>query len=154
MSSQSAPAARLQFSIAGLLSYFIGMAVYFAMWSTWWSWMQPPYRENRSLAMLLITVLTAWAVLQWLYRTWRLPQAETVHFAGPYIVLAACGIIGAIGLIVLPFQHHTSEPVAGFLAGALIALVASCGVSAAVSFPAATAMLLYLCMRPVGSETT
>jgi hypothetical protein len=135
----------LQFGIAGLMSYFIGTAVYFALIATVNAWARAEATGGRMEAWLLIaTPLMTWIVLEALYRKWRLRQAEIVHGVVPIAVVV-------FGAVALPFavlawcaRWPEGAQMPDVLLGSLAVMAATCGWSSIVSFPAATLMLLVL----------
>jgi hypothetical protein len=143
---------RRQFTLAGLLSYMLAASVYFAMIAS----VRPLLVDEggpRNWWSAAATVPTAWCVLWVLYRLWRLPQALRVHYAGPVMVLCFLLLAAAFVLFWWVTQLSISNPsltaCLGFSAGGMLI---GCGLSTAVSLPAATLMLLYLCTRPARAE--
>jgi hypothetical protein len=105
------------------------------------------------VAVVLIPV--AWFVFWWLYRKWRLPQAQTIHYSGPLMFLAVatyfggmfvCGeaIAAAQYMDARELPHEVAEGAYIFLKVVLVAAWSGCAVSTLVSFPASIFMLLYL----------
>jgi hypothetical protein len=148
---------RRQFSLAGLLSYMLAASVYFSMIAS----VRPLITESPRTPMqwpAVATIPTAWFVLWALYRRWRLPHALRVHYAGPVIVLCILLPAAVVVLAGWMIQVVMANPVAtvpSFLECSWVAaagLLIGGGLSAAVSLPAATAMLLYLCTRPVAAD--
>lgn len=150
---------RRQFTLAGMLSYGLAVGVYCSMLSSLRPLLSREYWDfgRGNIGTIYLTVPTAWCVLWWLYRRWRLSQALRVHLAGPVIAIAILGVGLCLGIVCGLFALALSpwgSPRAGletagnaFKAVALGMLYA-CGISSAVSLPAATVMLLYLMLRP------
>lgn len=142
----AALAVRRQFTLAGLLSFFVGASVYVSMMASVLPLLLSREPASRAFRANLVTVPTAWLVLWLLYRRWRLRQAIIVHYAGPVMVTALFMLFGLIPWFLTRWPY---VPYAGELAGdAVILLLMGCGLSAAISLPAAVLMLLYLCTRP------
>jgi hypothetical protein len=151
---------RRQFTLAGLLSFMLAVGVYCSMLVS----LRPLFdrdsdRNKSELLAILVSIPTTWCILLWLYRRWRLPQARNVHLAGPVIAISLMLLVGVIGALVYlagfcfsikprPVEFHS------IVQGVFAAMMCACGISAIVSLPAATLMLLYLMLRraigPVG----
>jgi hypothetical protein len=149
-------APRRQYTLAGMLSYMLAVGVYTSMLTTVRPVLEWDSRPGTKIWPIFATVATAWCVLSWLYRKWRLPQARKVHYTGPVIVLA-------LSLMASPFVIMgaiASSPSRGLSLAALgeyvqvvaFAMFYACGVSATVSLPAATLMLLYLMLPSAEDE--
>jgi hypothetical protein len=150
---------RRQFTLAGMLSYGLAVGVYCSMLSSLRPLLSREYWDfgRSSIGTIYLTVPTAWCVLWWLYRRWRLPQALRVHLAGPVIAIAILGVglclgimFGLFALAQSPrdFSQTGLERVGDIFKVVSDALIYACGISTAVSLPAATLMLLYLMLRP------
>ena len=147
------PTPRRQFSLAGLLSYVLAASVYFSMIAS----VRPllgEWRGPMSWWPVAATIPTAWCVLWLLYRQWRLPQALRVHYAGPVIML--CFLLPAAVVVLMIWAAElfsVRDPSLTYcLEFAALSMLIGCGLSTAVSLPAATLMLLYLCTRPAGTD--
>jgi hypothetical protein len=147
---------RRQFTLAGLLSFMLGASVYCSMITSVIAWVPSSSRPG-PVWPVVMTVLTAWCVLRWLYRRWRLPQATRVHLVGPVIVIWFLVIAGFVSLCIglasvartPPESFQAVLTVLGdALQFAFFMMLYACGASTAVSLPAATLMLLYLMLQP------
>jgi hypothetical protein len=147
---------RRQFTLAGMLSFVLAVGVYCAMLASlrplfsqdYWEFGRGTFWPNYT------TVPTAWCVLWWLYRRWRLPQAQKVHYTGPVIALVLLAVwlffaipIGIVSAIRSPPESYLAI-VTDALSVIFVAMLYACGVSTVVSFPAATMMLVYLMVQP------
>jgi hypothetical protein len=160
ISLEQAP--RRQFTLAGLLSFMVAVSVYFSMVTSVWT-MIAANRGTPPVWPAFLAVPITWCVLWWLYRRWRLPQAMRVHCIGPKIAIGVLAIIGFFG-VCIGLVSAVKSPWESFFAIPMILLAASwtvvagvlygCCISAAVSLPAATFMLLYLMLRPTTGQET
>jgi hypothetical protein len=140
---------RRQFSLAGLLSFTLATSVYFSMIASVRPLLLAGPRGPVSWWPAAAAIPTAWCVLWALYKRWRLPHALTVHYSGPVMML--CFLLPAAAVVLMIWITHFSmnDPSATACLGVACAgMLIACGLSAAVSLPAATLMLLYLCTRP------
>jgi hypothetical protein len=158
--ARSALSPRRQFTLAGWLSYMLAAGVYFSMLAS-----IPPLigwgNKIPTLWPALATIPTAWCVLWWLYRRWRLPDVMKVHYAGPLIALVVLTIVVAIGIcigiaaVVRSPQDLVQQGPGAVLwttVGTAGVVLYGCGMSTLISLPAATLMLLYLMLRPAASD--
>jgi hypothetical protein len=144
-----------------MLSFTLAVAVYSSMIASAWPLV---HRDDWEFGRAAIwptctTIPTAWCLLWWLYRRWRLPHALRVHRTGPVIALwliaaGLCfGVFAAVACLAdLPPESPTAianGAVEG-MAVAVFVMLYACGISAAVSLPCATLMLLYLTVQPAG----
>jgi hypothetical protein len=146
-------APRRQYTLLGMLSYMIAVAVYSSMMAS----LRPLFawdEYSHSMWPVFVTIPTAWCVLWWLYRKWHLPQALRVHYVGPVIALVpiAIGAFTAVVSLLRPTDTYLSE-LGNLMAGGAMITLYACGVSAAVSLPSATVMLLYLMLRPASDKS-
>ncbi len=139
---------RRQFTLAGLLSYMLAASVYFSMFASLPS-LRAVELERQRWWPAAAAVVIAWCVLCVLYRLWRLPQAQRVHFAGPLMAICLLWLpaLILIGSWAAP-SSSSQSPMLLCLETAGALLLIGCGLSTAVSLPAATLMLLYLATRP------
>jgi hypothetical protein len=150
---------RRQFTIAGMLSYTLAAALYCSTLASvrpLVDWDSRP----RTVWLALTTVLTAWCVLWWLYRRWRLSQAIGVHCAGPAITLVFVAVwllftipIGINSAIRSPPESCLAA-VSDTCRGPFVVMICVYGVSTAVSLPVATVVLLCLMLSPVPERMT
>jgi hypothetical protein len=154
---QTPPVPRRQFTLAGMLSYMLAVAVYCSMIAALRSLVEREFGPSR-VWPVYTTIPTAWCVLWWLYRRWRLPLALKIHQAGPVIALGLLGVgffvgigIGIAATIGAP-PGYDPAILRNVLEAAYVAMMWACGASTAVSLPAATLMLLYLMLRPASNE--
>jgi hypothetical protein len=151
-------ASRRQFTLAGMLSFVLAVGVYSSMIASVRPLIGSDYDRQPTMWPVFTTILTAWCVLWWLYRKWRLPQALRVHYTGPAIVMVL--LIMASPFAILEIASSSSPHDSGLMRLLDVLEVAAgvvlygCGVSTAVSLPVATVMLLYLMLRPAPSEET
>jgi hypothetical protein len=137
-------AAGRQFGLADVMAYLLAGSVYMAMVVS-----LEPLVEGRAAGQPepsqwpgVISTAIAWGVLWFLYRRWRLRPALLVHCAGP---LAAAMTI-AMALVVGFFEWGDTP--GEFRARVFAILLASCSLSALVSFPVATLLLVCRGLRP------
>jgi hypothetical protein len=151
---------RRQFTVAGMLSFMLAVGVYCSMLASLRPLLNRNYLDSERATFwpIYATVLTAWCVLWWLYRRWRLPQALRVHYAGPLIAVLLVGIglcLGILfGLFSIAYSRTNSlsmvlRDAEDILKTAFVAMIYACGISTAVSLPAAAVMLVYLMLLPV-----
>lgn len=134
---------RRQFTLAGLLSFFLAGSVYLSMLASAGPMFQ--WRSERPWWPLLVTTPTAWIILVFLYPRWGVRQALAVHFVGPVLTLS---FAVPISLLAILFGDHVDGATFCELIGMTgLAALYGCGVSTAVSLPAAVAMLVYLGAR-------
>lgn len=151
---------RRQFTLAGWLSFMLAVGVYSSMVSSFRTLLERDLGP-KNVWPVFATIPTAWCALWWLYRRWRLPQAQRVHTIGPLIAkwILTIGVPASICVAIIyafrwpPPSFSEALQVALGIAVAWVAfLFYACAVSAAVSLPAATVMLLYLMLRPAADE--
>ncbi len=100
-----------------------------------------------------VAVVIAWCVLRLLYSLWGLPQALRVHYAGPVMALCLLGFLAILVVTIWTARFSLDEPPPLLcLKVAEAGVLIGCGLSTAVSLPAATLMLLYLATRPADPD--
>jgi hypothetical protein len=156
---------RRQFTLAGMLSFVLAVGVYCSMLTSLRPLVSRDYLEYDPGPTwpIFTTVPTAWCVLWWLYRRWRLPQALRVHYAAPVVALGliAAGLCAGVCVELVSLAHWPpgsdltiDRDVGNALSTAIVAMIYACGVSTLVSLPAATIMLVYLMLPPASSQQT
>ncbi|MCE5268625.1 MAG: hypothetical protein LLG00_12135 [Planctomycetaceae bacterium] len=149
----SAP--RRQYTLAGLLSYMLAASVYLSMFVSVRPLLDWESRYGRSWWPGATSAAVAWLTLWFLYRRWRLPHAQRVHYAGPQIILCLLLLfwLATIGHWLVQLSLRNPPPFECVM-GTIAALLFGCGVSAAVSLPTATIMLLYLGTRSASGHAS
>ena len=133
-----------QCTLAGLLSFTAAGSVYFSMIASL-SFLFSVFPEEPRWWPVCVTVPTAWYVLWLLYRRWDLREVLRVHYTGPVLALIVDAAAAFFGLVALATQGlPEARQVMDFLTVVLVVILAGCGLSVAVSLPAATLMLAYL----------
>jgi hypothetical protein len=135
----------------------VAVSVYFSMMASVWPRLSWDYESPRPRVWPIVaTILTAWCVLWWLYRRWRLPQAMRVHYAGLIMATMLVVIASPFTVIEIAMSSPSGRSTLTLLGDALqvgaVVLLGGCGLSTAVSLPAASVMLLYLMLRPMAGE--
>jgi hypothetical protein len=154
---------RRQFTLAGMLSFVLAVGMYCSMLTALRPLLSDDYWDygQGRIWPIFVTIPTAWCLLWWLYRRWRLPQALRIHYAGPVIAVSLLAIGLCVGLFLELAVLSQSPPdvystvikdgTNAFVV-AFVAMVYACGISAAVSLPAATIMLVYLMLQPASDS--
>jgi hypothetical protein len=129
-----------QFSLAGLMSFFLACGLYFGLVSVTAELMSARPGSNPALIGRAIgTVVISWGGLWALYRCWKLKAALVIHYTGPF----ACGMLG---LAILPFSliaHSVGESVLVFV----LVFLYGPFISVLFGFPVVVLMLIYRVLR-------
>jgi hypothetical protein len=144
---------RRQFTLAGLLSYMLAVSVYMSMMASAWASLV----ACGPLWPIFVTVPTAWCVLWWFYRRWRVPQALRALYMGPAIggvILLFCliDIIPVTMAMIRSSQESHLQILADTVLKLFFFMLGWFGVGAAFSLPVATAMLLYWMLWPTTDD--
>jgi hypothetical protein len=122
-----------QFSLAGLLSFFLACGIYFGLLSAM-SPLLARYDHPPSPWRLILTIIVSWGGLWKLYRYWKLDAAMAVHYTGP----VACGVLALILL-----AAGLAFPSAGLAEASFYLLLYGPFISVLFGFPVAVVMLIY-----------
>lgn len=129
-----------QFSLAGLLSFFLACGIYFGLLSTTVGSMDELLFTTRTSPWRLIsTIVISWGGLWALYRQWRLKAAMVVHYTGPM----ACGMLALVALP-LSLLANTIKESAQF---SLHLFLYGPFISVLFGFPVVVVMLIYRVLK-------
>lgn len=90
----SQPYGPRQFSLAGLLSFFVACGIYFGLLAITMHILGEPL-DNTFPWRLIATIVISWGGLLTLYRYWGLKAAMAAHFVGPVV----CGILAVVAFV-------------------------------------------------------
>jgi len=129
-----------QFSLAGMLSAFLGCGIYFGL-LTAATGLGRILAEPGSVSSALVfwTIVLSWGGLWALYNYWNLKAAFVIHYTGPL----ACGILAAV-IIVASLPFHA---VGDALQPSLFVLLYGPFISVLFGFPVVVIMLVYRVLK-------